>query len=68
MEVGSVKEFLGLSDEDAFMPYLKGQPVKLTGEVPSANEDNVIELARQVYEGLSEKEIEDVERLALDRN
>lgn len=59
----------GLSDEEAaFILYLEGQRVKLTMEVPSANEDNLIELAGQVYEDLSEKEIEDVELLARDRS
>ncbi|MCG3159489.1 MAG: hypothetical protein JMDDDDMK_00478 [Acidobacteria bacterium] len=32
------------------------------------SETNPLELAAQVYEGLSESEIDEIERIALDRN
>ena len=41
--------------------------MKLTVQVPSETEDNLVELAGQVYEGLSEEDIGEIERLALDR-
>jgi predicted DNA-binding antitoxin AbrB/MazE fold protein len=49
------------------LPFAEGQRVKLTVEVPPENDDNLIELAGQVYEGLSEEDIGEIERLALDR-
>lgn len=49
------------------LPFSEGQRVKLTVEVPSDNEDNLVELAGRVYEGLSEKDIDEIEGLALDR-
>ena len=53
-------------DNDS-LPFSEGQRVKLTVEVPFETEDNLVELAGQVYEGLSEKDIGEIERLALDR-
>lgn len=46
---------------------LEGQRVRLTVEPPAASEKNPLELAAQVYEGLSESEIDEIERIALDR-
>lgn len=37
-------------------------------EVPSEAEDNLVELAGQVYQGLSEEDIDEIERLAFDRS
>ena len=53
--------------DDGSLPFSEGQRVKLTVEVPSETEDNLVELAGQVYEGLSEEDIGEIERLALDR-
>jgi predicted DNA-binding antitoxin AbrB/MazE fold protein len=49
------------------LPFSQGQRVKLTVEVPSKTEYDLVELAGQVYEGLSEEDIGEIERLALDR-
>ena len=53
--------------DNSSLPFSQGQRVKLTVEVPSETEDNLVELAGQVYEGLSEEDIGEIERLALDR-
>ena len=53
--------------DDGSLPFSEGQRVKLTVQVPSETEDNLVELAGQVYEGLSEEDIGEIERLALDR-
>lgn len=50
------------------LSFAEGQRVKLTVEVTSEAEGNLVELAGQVYEGLSAEDIEEVERLALDRS
>ena len=50
------------------LPFSQGQLVKLTVEVPPAPDGNLIDIAGSVYEGLSDKEVDDVERLALDRS
>ena len=53
--------------DDSSLPFSEGQRVKLTVEVPSETKDNLVELAGQVYEGLSEEDISEIERLALNR-
>ena len=53
--------------DNGSLPFSEGQRVKLTVEVPSESEDNLVELAGQVYEGLSEEDIGEIEKLALDR-
>ncbi|MFN2498081.1 MAG: hypothetical protein ABR557_03235 [Pyrinomonadaceae bacterium] len=53
--------------DNGSLPFSEGQRVKLTVEVPSESDDNLVELAGQVYEGLSEEAIGEIERLALDR-
>jgi len=53
--------------DNGSLPFSEGQRVKLTVEVPSETEDNLVELAGQIYEGLSERDICEIERLALDR-
>lgn len=50
------------------LPFLEGQRVKLTVEIPSESNGNLVELAGQVYEGLSNEDINEVEGLALDRS
>ncbi len=49
------------------LPFSEGQRVKLTVETPAETQDDLIELAAQVYVGLTEEEVSEVERLALDR-
>ena len=53
--------------DNGSLPFSEGQRVKLTVEVPPETDDNLIELAGQVYEGLSEEDIGEIEKLALDR-
>ena len=53
--------------DNGSLPFSEGQRVKLTVEVPSETEDNLVELAGQVYEDLSEEDIGEIERLALNR-
>ncbi len=53
--------------DNGSLPFSEGQRVKLTVEVPSESDDNLVELAGQVYEGLSEEELGEIERLALER-
>jgi predicted DNA-binding antitoxin AbrB/MazE fold protein len=48
------------------VPLRDGQHVRLTVETAAMPED-VLELAGQVYAGLSEEEVADVERISLDR-
>ena len=48
------------------MPLAEGQHVRLTVETEAAP-DNVLALAEQVYAGLSDEDIDEVERIALDR-
>ena len=50
------------------LPFAEGQRVKLTVETPAETQHDLIELAAQVYDGLTEEEVNDVERLALDRS
>ena len=52
--------------DEGSLPFSEGQRVKLTVEVPSETDDNLVELAGQDYEGLSEEDIGEIERLALD--
>ena len=49
------------------LPFSEGQRVKLTVEVPTETQGDVLSFAGQVYEGLSDKDIDEVERIALDR-
>ena len=52
--------------EKPAVPLRDGQHVRLTVEAEATSED-VLELAGQVYAGLSDEEVDDVERIALDR-
>jgi predicted DNA-binding antitoxin AbrB/MazE fold protein len=49
------------------LPFSQGQRVKLIVETPSESQMDLIELAAQVYDGLSEEQIDEVEQIALDR-
>ena len=53
--------------EKPAVPLREGQHVRLTVETEATQED-VLELAGQVYAGLSEEEVDDIERIALDRH
>jgi predicted DNA-binding antitoxin AbrB/MazE fold protein len=48
------------------VPLVDGQQVRLTVETENTGED-VLALAEQVYAGLSDEDIDDIERVALDR-
>ena len=53
--------------DNGSLPFSEGQRVKLTVEVPAEEQEDVLGLAGQVYEGLSEKDIDEVESITLDR-
>ena len=55
-------------EDNGSLPFSEGQRVKLTVEVPPETQDDLIELAGQVYEGLSDKDVDEVEHIALDRS
>jgi predicted DNA-binding antitoxin AbrB/MazE fold protein len=50
------------------LPFAEGQRVKLTVETPAEAQDDLIELVAQIYDGLTEEDMNEVERLALDRS
>jgi predicted DNA-binding antitoxin AbrB/MazE fold protein len=54
--------------ENRPLPFSQGQHVKLIVEAPSEPQEDLIELAGQVYEGLSDKEVDEIEHIALDRS
>jgi predicted DNA-binding antitoxin AbrB/MazE fold protein len=45
-----------------------GQRVRLIVETPVEDDEDVIKLASQVYEGLSDEQVDEIENIALDRN
>jgi predicted DNA-binding antitoxin AbrB/MazE fold protein len=49
------------------LPFSEGQRVKLTVEVPTEKREDLLGLAGEVYEGLSDKDIDEVESIALKR-
>lgn len=53
--------------EPSEVPLSEGQQVRITVDT-EATPDDVLALAEQVYAGLSEKEIDAIERIALDRD
>ena len=48
------------------LPFSEGQRVKLNVEVPTETRDDLLGLAGQVYEGLLDEEIDEIEQFALD--
>lgn len=54
--------------ENGSLPFSEGQRVKLTVEVPTEAQDDLVGLAGEVYDGLSEEDVDEIERLALDRS
>ena len=45
-----------------------GQRVRLIVETPVQDNEDLIELAAKVYEGLTDQQVDEIERLALDRS
>lgn len=45
-----------------------GQRVRLIVETPIEDYEDVIKLASEVYEGLSDQQVNEIEKIALDRN
>ncbi|OLE55757.1 MAG: hypothetical protein AUG51_02170 [Acidobacteria bacterium 13_1_20CM_3_53_8] len=54
--------------DDHSLQLSQGQRVRLIVEAPSDSQEDLIELAGQVYEGLSDKEVDEIEQIALDRS
>ena len=54
--------------DNGSLSFSEGQCVKLTVEMPTGTQDDLIKMATQVYDGLTEEEVNEVERLALDRS
>lgn len=54
--------------DNGSLPFSEGQRVKLIVEVPTEKRDDVLGLAGEVYEGLSDKDIDEVESIALKRS
>jgi ketosteroid isomerase-like protein len=52
--------------DNCSLPFAEGQRVKLTVETPAETQDDLIELAAQDYDGLTEEEVDEVERRAID--
>ena len=48
------------------VPLVDGQQVRLTVEIEDSSDD-VLALAEQVYAGRSDEDIDDIERIAMDR-
>ncbi|MGH9936465.1 MAG: antitoxin family protein [Blastocatellia bacterium] len=48
--------------------FFEGQKVRLIIEPPAQSATSPLVLAAQVYEGLSDSQVEEIERIALDRN
>jgi predicted DNA-binding antitoxin AbrB/MazE fold protein len=60
---GMFKPLNPVSDE-----IIEGKQVRLTIKDKQLSPDEMLELASQVYEGLSEEDIDEIERIALDRS
>ena len=54
--------------ENGSLPFSEGQRVRLTVETPDNSQGDLIELASHVYDGLRDKDIDDIETIALDRS
>jgi predicted DNA-binding antitoxin AbrB/MazE fold protein len=52
----------------ANLQLFEGQKVRLIIEPPAQLATSPLDLAAQVYEGLSENQIDEIERIALDRD
>jgi PHD/YefM family antitoxin component YafN of YafNO toxin-antitoxin module len=58
-----IAAIVSLAEYEAFRAW---QEAHFASETPSA--DEILSLAAQVYEGLSPDDVDEIERLALDRN
>ena len=54
--------------DPANLQLFEGQKVRLIIEPPDQSATSPFDLASQVYEGLSDNQIEEIERIALDRD
>lgn len=52
----------------ARIPLAEGQRVRLTIETPPVSGKNLVDLAGQVYEGLSDEQLHEIETIAMDRS
>lgn len=52
----------------ARIPLAEGQRVRLTIETPPASDKDLVDLAGQVYEGLSDEQVHEIETMAVDRS
>jgi predicted DNA-binding antitoxin AbrB/MazE fold protein len=52
----------------AKVPLAPGQRVRLTVESPVQADQDLIELAAKVYDDLTDEQVDEIERLALDRS
>jgi predicted DNA-binding antitoxin AbrB/MazE fold protein len=50
------------------LPFVEGQRVRLTVETPAETQDDLIKLVAHIYDGLTDEDVNEVERLALDRS
>lgn len=50
------------------LPFLEGQQVRLIVDLPGESPEELLSLAAEVYQGLSNKDIDEIERIALDRH
>lgn len=50
------------------IPLSQGQHVRITVETSLESQDDLIELAAQVYAGLSDEQVHEIEQIALDRS
>lgn len=60
---GMFKPLNPVSDE-----IVEGKQVRITIKDKQLSPEEMLELASQVYEGLSEEDIDEIERIALDRS
>ena len=60
---GMFKPLNPVSDE-----VVEGKQVRITIKDKQLSPEEMLELASQVYEGLSEEDIDEIERIALDRS
>jgi hypothetical protein len=54
--------------DPADLQLFEGQKVRLIIEPPAQSSISPLDLAAQVYEGLSDSQVEEIERIALDRS
>ena len=52
----------------AHVPLAEGQRVRLIVETPPYSDKDLVELAGQVYEGLSDEQVREIETIAMDRS